>query len=813
MFDYAKKIAGHAASSASVAAAHAGSAISAGATQAGSAISAAASHATALSTRCGEFKAPTNKAPIGPPHNCGNKIHLPSSYHECAVCGVMCCAMCERPVAADFVPSDMLADPAASKGKSKLYICQGNCWEVCGRIRAEDFRIANEEYVADKTAQFLEGGGSGTSTGAGSRDFYPKPSAAKADSSRDMAERGLMFTGLVADTLGFSQVGHAVKAAMYVVGGKTVFDLLMSPDVRNLIVPLMSQMKMLKIDKPTDVITLYYLACKHGFVDKCDPGNESDGFKAGQTGVVATGAPLSILDWAGEYIGAANYLYSSVLNSPHEGNEWSEWYLSELVRNDGWKVLRCQNTAQRMPDGSLCPGFALLARDQDTFSQRQGLSGSAGERRKCPKEVMVVIKGSTTGADWGINLDETPVPFSYVATPGAAPVAGHVHGGIYRGAMAVLDLFSLRPALKTFASAGYAIRVTGHSLGGGITTLITAELRRDFLERGLIADVRGVAFAPPACMTENLCEALAMDNTLVAMINREDPVPRLNIFNLMDLVTEMRDFEKEAHILCTEDQNDVKRHSMSLGKGASMTDEKVAAPASAAGVPPSDFVEELNAAARDENPASVRSEKQLNDIKDELAAENTGHRMYVAGTIIYLFENHGLDRAAVISCKHPFLNRMRLSIDRKVGDHKLHNYLTALRSIKTQYNLLSSSSAAPALRASQLMQSHDATGDKGACVVRNEMHGGKYVDCHVCKNPPTWPYVMRGPASASLVAHNCRSCGLVACSVCAPAGDEVPGEGINRTTTLSDGRIALPSIGLFKAQRVCKICYHQSYFL
>ena len=281
----------------------------------------------------------------------------------------------------------------------------------------------------------------------------------------------------------------------------------------------------------------------------------------------------------------------------------------------------------------------------------------------------------------------------------------------------------------------------------------------------------------------------------------------------------MRDFEKEAQTLCTEDQNDVKRHSMSLGKGASMTGKKVAAPSStataatSAGAASSDIVEELNAAARDENPASVRSEKQLNAIKDELAAENIGHRMYVAGTIIYLFENHGLNRAAVISCTHSYLNRMRLSIDRKAGDHKLHNYLAALRSVKMQYNLLSSSSAAPALRASQLMQSHDATGDKGACVVRNEMHGGTYVHCHVCKNPPTWLYIMRGSASASLVAHNCRACGLVVCSVCAPAGDEVPDEGINRTTTLPDRRISLPGIGLFKEQRVCKICYHQSYFL
>ena len=47
---------------------------------------------------------------------------------------------------------------------------------------------------------------------------------------------------------------------------------------------------------------------------------------------------------------------------------------------------------------------------------------------------------------------------------------------------------------------------------------------------------------------------------------------------------------------------------------------------------------------------------------------------------------------------------------------------------------------------------------------------------------------------------------VVVCSVCSPAGDKIPGDGVSRTHTLKDLRIPLPALGL-APQRVCLHCY------
>lgn len=53
----------------------------------------------------------------------------------------------------------------------------------------------------------------------------------------------------------------------------------------------------------------------------------------------------------------------------------------------------------------------------------------------------------------------------------------------------------------------------------------------------------------------------------------------------------------------------------------------------------------------------------------------------------------------------------------------------------------------------------------------------QWVPCSVCGLDVTWPYVLHSDASRAIVAHNCRKCGEVVCSLCAPAGDSLPGDG------------------------------------
>lgn len=54
------------------------------------------------------------------------------------------------------------------------------------------------------------------------------------------------------------------------------------------------------------------------------------------------------------------------------------------------------------------------------------------------------------------------------------------------------------------------------------------------------------------------------------------------------------------------------------------------------------------------------------------------------------------------------------------------------------------------------------------------------------------------------------ACGKVVCVLCAPAGDILPGDGINEKTTITDFRIPLPWLGNYLPQRVCIHCYFDS---
>jgi hypothetical protein len=85
-----------------------------------------------------------------------------------------------------------------------------------------------------------------------------------------------------------------------------------------------------------------------------------------------------------------------------------------------------------------------------------------------------------------------------------------------------------------------------------------------------------------------------------------------------------------------------------------------------------------------------------------------------------------------------------------------------------------------------------------------------WLPCSVCSLEVTWPYMMHSDASRSIATHNCSSCGKIVCTVCSPAGDEIPGDGISQRYKVPDFRIALPWLGLYAPQRVCLHCYYDS---
>ena len=47
-------------------------------------------------------------------------------------------------------------------------------------------------------------------------------------------------------------------------------------------------------------------------------------------------------------------------------------------------------------------------------------------------------------------------------------ISGHVHVGMYTGAIGILDGYGMRGYLLDLAAQGYDIKTVGHSLGAGI---------------------------------------------------------------------------------------------------------------------------------------------------------------------------------------------------------------------------------------------------------------------------------------------------------------------------------------------------------
>lgn len=119
-----------------------------------------------------------------------------------------------------------------------------------------------------------------------------------------------------------------------------------------------------------------------------------------------------------------------------------------------------------------------------------------------------------------------------------------------------------------------------------------------------------------------------------------------------------------------------------------------------------------------------------------------------------------------------------------------------------------------------------------------EQDAGSWLACGVCGLDVTWPFILHSEASRALVTNTCRYlldlatvfvllvlpilhhhphsfciysvCRQVVCSVCAPAGDPLPGDGVQQSYHLPDLRQPLPSLGLLSPQRICLHCYWQT---
>ena len=172
------------------------------------------------------------------------------------------------------------------------------------------------------------------------------------------------------------------------------------------------------------------------------------------------------------------------------------------------------------------------------------------------KRVFLVIRGTRSFHDvrrrWGLGVPcyhgghsrrcHTHAPCVQVLTDVAAAsedmLGGQAHRGMAHAARwfqehvadHLIDAHAKRP--------GYKLFVAGHSLGAGIAALLAMMLQHR------VPDIQAVCFAPPACVSSDLCERYA--SHITSVILDKDIVPRFSLAAARKLSAELRGVDWKA---------------------------------------------------------------------------------------------------------------------------------------------------------------------------------------------------------------------------------------------------------------------------
>lgn len=230
----------------------------------------------------------------------------------------------------------------------------------------------------------------------------------------------MRITRLACHVASYTGYGSYARALKYAMMGRAAFGLLLNKDVMDMIVSMMPLLEEFNLRTPHDMLCVYYLGCKTELKRKHQP----DVDEGVQLGVRARHCPDDILDTLGRYVSHAQWLYAAQLPQPHDAKEWGAWYLSRIIEPEGWQLIASNVDSIEMPDGSLCPAFALVVRN-----------GTA-------REALLVIRGSSNLTDWRINVTRNVTTFSYRSGDnGSGVVTGGVHTGMLVAARAILGMF------------------------------------------------------------------------------------------------------------------------------------------------------------------------------------------------------------------------------------------------------------------------------------------------------------------------------------------------------------------------------------
>jgi hypothetical protein len=293
-------------------------------------------------------------------HKCNAQISMLGNYLTNQGTCRMCCKLyCNACIAKSSVtvPNHLLDISFQNKNTlsppERQFLCLHKCTPRVVNLCMQEFRkeiTARFEsfvnaFVADELKQHF---------------FFTIPKESPEDTAYRKALRMIHIAGVVAGMSGYAMTYNAVKYAYY---SSELVNILTEGGILGILNPLMDSLKQCGIDPgPTALLRLYYLGCYHTLQSKMDTSRRAALYEAGTPGVLYSECPLPVLEYVNSYMSAAQWMYLSSLPPPHQDTDWGSWYLSQIIRRQGWSLLMCINDSSKLPDGSKCPAFALVTR-------------------------------------------------------------------------------------------------------------------------------------------------------------------------------------------------------------------------------------------------------------------------------------------------------------------------------------------------------------------------------------------------------------------------------------------------------------------
>jgi hypothetical protein len=310
-------------------------------------------------------------------------------------------------------------------------------------------------------------------------------------------------------------------------------------------------------------------------------------------------------------------------------------------------------------------------------------------------------------------------------------------------------------------------------------------------------------------MSENLVEALYADGLVISIVNQYDVVSRLSVANFIHLANEVVHYREEAREQLKIDVEALTAYTRTLGKAARMNDQNSPTKTSETEKDTTTTSSESASNLADlkvSNATPTVDGKEVSDINSLIDDEvrtpkpftnsdggESSRRasfvpLFVPGKIVILGRRKcGTMKACLTNHQSLVLTSIKL-MSTSVSDHAMAEYAMSLREVYHQHKSSSEKIVAPPRQ--PIMENAHV-----------------FTPCGICGEDLVWPFITKSVACRATNTHNCAACGIVVCTVCAPAGDKIPGDGVNTYDELRDMRVALPSLGIYTKTRVCRSCH------